>query len=81
MNIPVAPEDVKLAHGHSGKGVQLVCPCGCIDMRYLEAQEPTWSCRNCGLVFTYDFLHLVEKLRALEKQEQPAGAPTGGAPG
>jgi hypothetical protein len=46
-----------------------------MNMLYLEVQEPTWKCRNCGQVFTYDFRGLVEQVRAREPQATAAAAP------
>ncbi len=73
MNSLVDPKDVKIVHGHSGRGLQIVCICGCINMYYLESRETRWSCRNCQRAFTHDFPRLVEKVLALGKQEAPAG--------
>ena len=73
MNFPVSPEDAKVVHGHAGRGVQVVCSCGCINLAYPESTVPTWSCRNCGQVFTHDFARLVEQVLA-RQTEQPAAA-------
>jgi ribosomal protein L37AE/L43A len=78
MDTPVRPEDLKVVQGHSGQGLQYVCPsCGCINWNHLDMPEAIWACRNCGRVFTYDFPLLVEQFRALEKtaSEAPAGTP------
>ena len=75
MKFPIGLEDVKLLVGHGGKGAQVMCLCGCANMQYLEVQEPTWKCRNCGRLFTHDFRGLVDKVRAREKLEEAAAAP------
>jgi hypothetical protein len=74
MVFPVRAEDVKVVHGHAGTGVQVVCSCGCINMNYPEQSEPTWRCRNCRRVITYDFRTLVEQVMALQKNEVTADA-------
>ncbi len=77
MKFPVGPEDVKIVEGQSGKGLQVVCACGCVNWNHIEMPEAIWACRNCGRVFTYNYPLLVEKFRALEKPEveSPAANP------
>ncbi len=74
MNFPIGPEDVKIVQGHSGKGLQVVCPCGCINWNHVEIREAIWRCRNCARVFTSNFPALVEKVLAQQKQEAAAEA-------
>ncbi len=73
MNFPVAPEDVKVVHGHAGRGLQVICDCGCVNLSYPESVEPAWHCRNCGRILSQDFPRLVEKTLALQSPE-PAPA-------
>jgi hypothetical protein len=70
-------KEVKVVDGHSGRGLQLTCPCGCVNWQHLESREAKWSCRNCGEVFTHFFPRLVAKVLELQAHEtQPAaGAP------
>ncbi len=79
MNFPIGPDDVKIVQGHSGRGLQFTCPCGCVNWNHVEIKQATWSCRNCGRVFTYNFPALVEKVLSRQKQEatvtMPAGEP------
>ena len=74
MKSPVAPEDVKVVHGHAGRGIQVVCSCGCVNLNYPENTEPVWKCRNCGQLLSADFPRLVEKALALHSEE-PVSAP------
>ncbi len=74
MNLPLGPEDVKIIQGHSGRGLQVVCDCGCINWNHLAISEAVWRCRNCRRLFTSDFPGLVAKVKALEKLEAPAPA-------
>ncbi len=78
MRLPIGPEDVKIIQGHSGRGLQVVCVCGCINWNHMALAEATWRCRNCRQVFTQDFPGLVAKVKALEKQEAPT--PAGAVP-
>jgi hypothetical protein len=73
MNFPVGPEDVKVVHGHAGRGLQVMCTCGCVNLNYPESLEPMWRCRNCGRILCQDFPRLVEKALARQPQE-PAPA-------
>ncbi len=74
MNFPVQAEDVKVVHGHAGRGLQVLCACGCINLAYPESVVPTWQCRNCGRLLADDFPRLVEKVLATQKPE-PTTAP------
>lgn len=76
MKFPVGPEDIKVVEGHSGKGLQVVCSCGCVNWNHMEIAEATWPCRNCGQVLSYNFPGLVEKVKAL--QSSVGGAPPTG---
>ncbi len=76
MTFPIGPEDVKRVQGHSGKGLQVLCPCGCINWNHVEIKEAIWRCRNCARVFTNNFPVLVERVLALQTQE--VTAPAGG---
>ncbi len=76
MKYPVGPEDVRIVEGHSGKGLQVVCSCGCVNWNHMEIAEATWPCRNCGQVLSYNFPGLVEKVKAL--QSPVAAAPLTG---
>ena len=69
MDFPVGPEDVKLVHGHAGRGLQVVCACGCVNLNYPESVVPIWRCRNCGRILSQDFPRLVEKALALQREE------------
>lgn len=69
--------NVKIVDGHSGKGLQLTCSCGCVNWQHLESHEARWSCRNCDQVFTNFFPRLVT--RVLELQPRDA-QPTVAAP-
>lgn len=77
MNFPIGPEDVTIVGGHSGRGLQVMCPCGCVNWNHVEISEATWRCRNCARVFTYNYPALVLKVLAQQKQEAPA--PVSGA--
>jgi len=74
MQFPVAPEDAKLVHGHAGRGIQVVCSCGCVNLDYPESTVPTWRCRNCGQLLSDDFPRLVAAVLAAQREE-PAAAP------
>jgi hypothetical protein len=74
MKFPVGPEDVKIVEGNSGKGLQVVCECGCVNWNHIEIGEATWWCRNCGRVLSHNFPGLVAKVRALQLPA-PALAP------
>jgi len=37
-----------IVDGKSGKGLQVVCSCGCVNWNHVEITEATWPCRNCG---------------------------------
>jgi len=75
MKLPLTPEDVKVVQGHAGRGLQVVCSCGCVNLNYPESTVPTWRCRNCGQPFTNDFQRLAAAALAAPKEE-PAAAPT-----
>jgi hypothetical protein len=75
MNSPVMPEEVKVVHGHAGRGLQVVCSCGCINLNYPESTDPTWRCRNCGRLITADFTRLAAAVLAAQRQE-PASSPS-----
>jgi hypothetical protein len=68
MKFPVEPEDVKIVDGKSGKGLQVVCSCGCVNWNHVEITEATWPCRNCGQILSHNFPGLVEKVMAQEGQ-------------
>jgi len=76
MKLPVGPQDVKIIPGHSGRGLQVLCDCGCVNWNHLALAEATWKCRNCQQVFTRDFPGLAAQVKALEKQEVAAPAAT-----
>jgi hypothetical protein len=61
MEFPVGPGEVKLIQGR-GKGLQVLCDCGCVNFNYLEPQDPVWRCRNCQRVLSFDFPRLMEKV-------------------
>jgi hypothetical protein len=69
MKFPVGPEDVRIVEGNSGKGLQVVCDCGCVNWNHVELMEATWFCRNCGRVLSHNFPGLVERVKALQKTE------------
>jgi hypothetical protein len=69
MNSPLLPEDVKVVHGHAGRGLQVVCSCGCINLNYPESTVPTWRCRNCGALLTGDFPRLATAVLAAKKPQ------------
>jgi len=70
MQFPVAPEDVKIVQGASGRGLQVICStCGAVNWNHLEIQESLWSCRNCKRVFTNYYPGLVEKVLKLQPPE------------
>lgn len=77
MNSPVRPEDLKIVQGNSGKGLQIVCSCGCVNWNHLEMPAAEWSCRNCRRVFTRNFPALVRDFLALQKQGEavPTSSP------
>jgi len=69
------PDEVRIVGGHSGRGLQLTCPCGCVNWQHLQSHEALWSCRNCEQVFTYFFPQLVAKVLELQPRDaQPAVA-------
>jgi hypothetical protein len=74
MNFPVSPEDVKVVRGHAGRGLQVVCSCGCVNLSYPESVVPVWRCRNCARILSLDFPRLVEKALALQPAESPPAA-------
>jgi len=69
MNFPVEPADVRVVEGHSGKGLQVLCSCGCVNWNHIEITEATWPCRNCGRILSYNFPGLVERVMAVAKPE------------
>lgn len=74
MNFPIGPEDVKIVQGNSGRGLQVVCSCGCVNWNHVEILEATWRCRNCARVFTHNFPALVARVLAQPPSETPAEA-------
>lgn len=76
MQFPVAPEDVKIVQGASGRGLQVICSsCGAVNWNHLEIQESLWRCRNCKQVFTDYYPGLVEKVLKLQPpRPEPAPA-------
>jgi hypothetical protein len=77
MNFPVGLEDVKVVRGRS-TGLQVACPCGCVNFNYLDPQDTLWRCRNCRQVLSNDFPRLLERAAAREKlstAEAAAAAP------
>jgi ribosomal protein L37AE/L43A len=79
MDAPVKPEDLKVVQGHSGRGLQYTCSCGCVNWNHLEMSSALWACRNCGRVFSTNFPALVKSYLALEKPSEEAAAPTDSA--
>lgn len=77
MGAPVNPEDLKIVQGQSGKGLQIVCPCGCVNWNHLEMSSALWACRNCGRVFTTNFPALVKSYVALQKKDEEKAASVG----
>lgn len=69
MQFPVAPEDVKIVQGASGKGLQITCTCGCVNWNHLEVQSSLWRCRNCEQVISNYFPGLVQNVMKLQKPE------------
>jgi hypothetical protein len=69
------PDEVKIVDGHSGRGLQLTCSCGCINWQHIESREAQWSCRNCEQVFTHFFPRLVAKVLELQPREPEVVAP------
>jgi len=69
MDFPVTTDNVKVVHGHAGRGLQAVCSCGCINLNYPESTDPVWRCRNCRQVITYDFPRLAAAVLAAQKPE------------
>jgi hypothetical protein len=65
MSFPVGLEDVKVVRGRS-PGLQVVCPCGCVNFNYLDPQDTLWRCRNCRQILSHDFPRLLE--RAVERE-------------
>ncbi len=83
MEGPVKLEDLKIVQGHSGRGLQIVCSCGCRNWNHLEMSGASWSCRNCRRLFTSNFPALASKFLELEKQQAvvaPGGGPAGESP-
>jgi len=76
MNFPVQPGDAKIVQGASGKGLQVVCSCGCVNWNHIEVMTSLWSCRNCGQVITQFFPGLVEKVLKLQKPESEPETPS-----
>ncbi len=74
MQFPVRPEDVKIVQGASGKGLQVICSCGCVNWNHIEVQTALWPCRNCMRVLSHHFPGLVENALKLQKQGTPATA-------
>ncbi len=72
MTFPLRPEDVKIVQGQSGRGLQFVCDCGCINWQHIEILEATWTCRNCRQVLAYNFPALVQKVLKQVKPQVPA---------
>jgi hypothetical protein len=76
MQFPVAPEDVKIVQGASGRGLQVTCTCGCVNWNHIEMQSSLWKCRNCGQIISDYYPGLVVKALQLEKaQAAPEAAP------
>lgn len=75
MDAPVKPEDLKVVQGQSGKGLQVMCSCGCLNWNHLEMSSALWSCRNCGRVLSNNFPALVKSFLALEKPVEETAAP------
>ena len=76
MQFPVAPEDVKIVQGASGRGLQVTCNCGCVNWNHIEVLTSLWKCRNCGQVISTYYPGLVEKALKLEKnQAAPEASP------
>lgn len=77
MEYPVKAEDVKLVQGASGKGLQVVCACGCVNWNHVEVSISLWICRNCGRTLSNHFPGLVSEVlsrQAPEPQASPAQA-------
>lgn len=77
MGAPVNPEDLKIVQGQSGKGLQVVCSCGCVNWNHLEMSSALWACRNCGRAFTTNFPALVKSYVALQKKDEEKTASVG----
>lgn len=75
MYVPVKLGELTVVQGHSGRGLQVTCTCGCVNWNHLEMNDPIWKCRNCGRVFTYTFPLLVQAYMAAQKTEKPPTAP------
>jgi len=73
---PVRPEDLKIVQGHSGRGLQFVCSCGCVNWNHIEIAESIWQCRNCGRVLTHNYPLLVQAFLELEKSAAASSAGT-----
>lgn len=68
----VHPEQVGVAPGHSGRGLQVTCDvCGTLNWNHIELQTCEWKCRNCGRLFTSYFPGLVRQVL----QRQAAATP------
>ncbi len=72
-NNPIRLAELKIVQGQSGKGLQLVCSCGCINWNHLEMPESVWKCRNCGRVLTSYYPGLVQAFLAFEKEHAADG--------
>lgn len=76
MNFPVQAEDVKVVQGASGKGLHVVCSCGCPNWNHVEITAALWVCRNCGQVLSNHFPSLVQKVLSMQKPEaEPQASP------
>ena len=63
MPHPVRPDEVVVASGHSGRGLQVTCDvCGTLNWNHIELQICEWKCRNCGRVLTSYFPGLVKQV-------------------
>ncbi len=71
------PEDFKIVQGQSGRGLQILCLCGCVNWNHLEISEASWTCRNCYRAISYNFPELVRKVLALQPKEAAPPAPQG----
>ena len=76
MYDPVRFEELRIVQGHSGRGLRVVCACGCVNWNHLEIPEPLWGCRNCPRIFTHNFPELVATYLATQKQRAAEPAET-----